>query len=232
MSLYKNAFYWFLGLLALTLVGFWQSYFSKLDSVGHFTHHFHGIAMLLWVILLIVQSWLIRNGERSRHRLFGKLSFAVAPAVLVSGVLVVFYSQGTAKEPLAAGAQSIMWFGLFSAGLYALLYAMAIKHRKNVQLHARYMVATALVFIVPGLSRTVFNYLAPLGIWVPTFYMVTWVPFLIGIRLMLQDWRNSRKFQPYFVFNCLWAINLFLWVWLPSQGWWNAFSAWVHEVAK
>lgn len=231
MALYKNAFYWFVGLLVLSVVGFWQSYFSSLGT-GHFTHHFHGIAMLLWVILLIAQSWFIRHGERSSHRQFGKLSFIIAPLVVISGVMVVFYSQGNAEDPLNPGAQSIMWFGFFLAGLFALLYAMAIRHRRNVQLHARYMVTTALVFILPGLTRTVFNYVAPLGLWTPSFYMMTWVPFFIAIWLMLQDWRNNQKFQPYLVFNCLWAINLFFWVWLPSQGWWNSFSMWVHEVAK
>ena len=96
-------------------------------------------------------------------------------------------------------------------------------------MHARYMMATALVFIVPGLSRTVFQYIGPTGIWIPDFYQMTWVPFLIGLWFLFRDWQNKQPVQPFLVFNALWAINLILWVMLPNLAWWQAFSAWSAE---
>jgi len=60
--------------------------------------------------------------------------------------------------------------------LFAVLYFFAIRYRRNMQLHARFMMATALVFIVPGLTRAVFQYIGPTGIWIPDFYQMTWVP--------------------------------------------------------
>ena len=145
---------------------------------------------------------------------------------MISGVVVVFYSQAHVEDPLAAFSQSIFWFGFFSAGMIALLYGLAIRHRRNMNLHARYMVATALVFIVPGLTRAVSQYLAPTGIWVPDFYQLTWVPFLIGLWLLFHDWRRGQTIRPFLLFSVLWAINLLLWVMLPTIGWWNMFSAW------
>lgn len=59
---YRNAIYWFALLLIILLVGFWRSYFSELGRGSlHVTHHVHGVAMLLWVLLLMVQSWFIRG---------------------------------------------------------------------------------------------------------------------------------------------------------------------------
>ena len=233
MPLYRNAYYWFIALLIVLVIGFWQTYFSLLgaetDQV-HVTHHFHAVTMLAWVFLLITQSWLIRNRRNAQHRTIGRLSFVIAPFVVISGVMVVFYSQGRAEDPLAPFSQSILWFGFFSAGLFAYLYSQAIVHRKTMQLHARYMVATALVFIVPGLSRSVLNYLAQTGIWVPTFYQMTWVPFFVCLWMMFSDWRSGSTMRPYLVFNVLWAINLALWVVLPTWAWWRAFSAWSATV--
>lgn len=226
MSLYKNAFYWFVGLLVLLVIGFWKTYFSALGDVGHVTHHFHGVTMLLWIFLLITQSWLIRNRRNTQHRSIGKLSFLVAPAVVITGVMVTIYSQAHNEEPLANFSQSIFWFGLFASGLFAILYGLAILNRKNMQLHARYMVATSLVFIVPGFSRAVFQYLGPTGVWIPSFYQMTWVPFLIGLWLLFLDWRRGQNIRPFLLVNTLWAVNLGLWVLLPSWKWWGTFSAW------
>ncbi len=228
MSLYKNAFYWLIGLLVLLFIGFWKSYFSQVGE-AHLTHHFHGISMLCWVLLLITQSWLIRNRHNAQHRTLGKLSFLLAPAVVISAVLVVFHSQATTEHPNSPFALSIFWFGFFSAGMFAVLYYLAIRHRKNMRFHARYMMATALVFLVPGLARAVNQYIGPTGIWIPTFYQMTWVPLFIGLWLMFRDWQNKHTIQPFLLFNVLWAINLFLWVTLPNVGWWQEFAAWSVE---
>ena len=227
MSLYKNAFYWFIGLLVLLFIGFWKSYFSILGEVGQVTHHFHGIAMLSWIFLLIGQSWLIRNRRNAQHRAVGKLSFLLAPAVVISGAMVTVYSQAHVDDPLAPFSQSILWFGFFDAGVFAILYGLAIVYRKNMQLHARYMVATSLVFIVPGLVRAVTQYVGPTGIWIPSFYQMTWVPLFAGLWLMSLDWHRGQTVRPYLVFNVLWVTNLALWVMLPTWGWWSAFSAWI-----
>ncbi len=106
MSLYKNAFYWLIALLVLLFVGFWQSYFSQVGE-AHLTHHIHAVSMLSWVLLLISQSWLIRNRKNAQHRTLGKLSFLLAPAVVISGVLVVFHSQATTEHPMSPFGQSI-----------------------------------------------------------------------------------------------------------------------------
>lgn len=226
MPLYKNAFYWFIGLLTVLIIGFWNTYFSVLDEDVHVTHHFHAIVMLSWILLLITQSWLIRNRRNSQHRAIGKLSFVLAPAVVISGVMVVFHNVVTADDPQSSFLASIYWFGLFSAVIFAVFYVLAIVHRKNMQQHARYMVAAALVFLVPGLSRTIFNYVAPIGIWTPNFYQITWVPFLIGLWLLFLDWRKGQILRPFLVFSSLWAANLALWVLLPTWEWWRAFTLW------
>ena len=229
MSLYKNAFYWLILLLAILVLGFWNSYFSKIGE-AHLTHHFHAIAMIGWVVLLITQSWLIRNRENARHRALGKLSFLLAPAVAISGVMVTFYSRGARENSDTAFGLSIFWFSLFTAVLFAVMYYLAIRNRRNMQLHARYMMATALVFLVPGLARAVGQFIGPTGIWIPSFYQMVAIPLFIGLWLMFLDWKNKQTIQPFLVFNICWAVNLVLWKVLPGVEWWQSFSAWSVEL--
>lgn len=228
MPLYRNAFWWFVALLAILMLGFWRSYFAQMGN-SHGLHHFHGIAMLAWVLLLITQSWLVRNRKLDRHRAIGKLSFIVAPAVVVSGILVSLWSHATGKNPTADFSLGIFWFGLFSSLIFGWLYVMAIVHRKTMTLHARYMVLTALVFLIPGLSRSVGQYIAPLGVWTPDFYQMTYIPLLIGLWMLFKDWRGDQPLKPLAGFCVLWAINEVAWLVLPHFGPWQAFGAWVVE---
>ena len=232
MSLYRNAYYWFCLLLVVSIVGFWRSYFSQFgNGTVHITHHAHGLSMLIWVAMLITQSWLIRNRRNARHRAIGKTSFVLAPIIVASAIWVNFYFMEGREAPFADGLISIFWFGCFLAIAFAVLYTLAIVHRKSAQLHARYMVATSLVFIVPGLGRAIGNYIEPLIGWGPTFFQVTFVPLLIGLWLLFLDWRNKKPLTPYLVFNGLWVANLLIWVLSPRMDIWHRFAAWTAGVA-
>ena len=229
MSLFRNAFYWFILLALILIAGFWQSYFSRLGEVEHITHHFHAIAMLGWLALLIIQSWLIRNRNNSRHRQIGKASFVVAPAVVLSGFIVTFYSQANAKDPASAAAVNIFWFGLFLAILFAVLYTLAIVHRKNMKLHARYMISTAWVFLLPGLARAIGQYIAPLEIWVPSFFQMMFIPLIFGGWLMFLDWKNKQPLKPFLMSNLAWVFHILGWMYFYNWGPFRSFAVWSAE---
>jgi uncharacterized membrane protein YozB (DUF420 family) len=230
MTLFRNAFYWFIGLLLILVTGFWNSYFSKLGEVEHLTHHLHAIAMLGWVGMLIAQSWLIRNRHNPQHRALGRLSLLLAPVVVITGVMVAMYALQSAKNPMSPGFLGVFWISLFQAALFALIYALAIIHRRDMKLHARYMVSTALIFLMPGLVRALFNYVAPLGIWLPNFYVMFYLPLLIALWLLYRDWRNAQPMRPFALFAVLWAGALGLWLVLPETTAWQAFADWCLRV--
>ncbi|NND44566.1 MAG: hypothetical protein HKN58_04530 [Xanthomonadales bacterium] len=226
MKLFRNAFYWFIGLAIVLVLGFWNSYFSKLGEVGHFTHHLHALAMLGWVLVLITQSWLIRTGRNPQHRQVGKLSLLLAPLVVISGVMVALYALANTKDPMSPGFLGVFWISLFQAALFALFYGLAIRHRRNMKLHARYMVSTALIFLMPGLVRVLFNYVAPLGVWLPNFYVMFYLPLLIALWLLFLDWRKQQPLRPFMLFSALWAAALGLWLVLPGTELWRGFASW------
>src|ERR1051325_3430348 len=90
-TFHTSGFY-FIGLLALSFLGFWKSYFSKffdgsMDYSGYF--HFHAVMMLLWTAMLIAQPILIRKKKLNIHRLIGKASYVIMPMLLISVLLIL-----------------------------------------------------------------------------------------------------------------------------------------------
>jgi hypothetical protein len=222
----NSAVFWFAGLLVVLVIGFWQSYFSVFFGDMHGAHHAHGLAMLAWVLLLIHQAWRVRTRNLASHRKIGKLAYFVAPIIAVSGIWVTFHNIARFDDPLQPAALSIFLLGLYSVFLYTAMFALAMIHRRNVQFHGRYMVATALVFLVPGLGRLMRNYVAPAGLPALSFYQCLWVPFAFAVVLLLLDWRKGRTCRPFTVFLVLYAIQMLLWHLLPHVGLWQRFTVW------
>jgi hypothetical protein len=227
MPLFRNAFYWFIALLVVSILGFWKSYLSQLGSDDlHITHHLHAASMLIWVALLITQSWLMRVRNITRHRTLGRTAFFVAPAIVVSGIWVNLHFLEGLEAPFADGLISIYWFGWFLPIAFAVLFIMAMVHRKQMQLHARYMAATAFVFLIPGLGRALGNYVEPLTGWVPDFPQLMALILVANLWLLYRDWRQEANLQPYLVSSGLWAVNQLLWAVSPSIPFWRDFTAW------
>lgn len=97
---FRNVVFGFIAVLVVLVAGFWESYFSVLFQGMHPTHHFHGITMLAWVLLLITQAALVRKRRFRLHRMTGRISYVLAPLVVVSGVLVNLHFIERVAEPL------------------------------------------------------------------------------------------------------------------------------------
>lgn len=227
MPLYRHSPIWFSVLLLILIAGFWPSYFSKIGSgTIHPAHHGHGIAMLLWVLLLIAQPILIQKRRFKWHRFVGRSTFLLAPVIVLSGIWVNVYFMEGREAPYSDGLLSIYWFGYFLVIGFAIIYGLAIANRSRVELHARYMAATALIFLIPGLGRAYDYWLEPLTGKALSFDVFLFAPLIIGIVLLLLDIRNRKPTTPYLVFNALYLGNILLWYLLPLLEPWKAFTAW------
>lgn len=227
---YRNAVYWFIVVLVIDLAGFWPSYFSRL-SEAHAAHHAHGIAMVLWLLLLIMQHSLVHGGYRALHRVLGRTSILLAPVVIVTAVWVNLFFIARMEPPYPARLLSDYWLGYFLALAFGILYVLALVNRRRVQHHARYMAATALVFLIPGLVRVTIFYLEPLIGFVPTILQITLVPLGIAAWLLFLDYRNRNVLRPNAVVVGLWLFALAAYLLLPRTWFWQEFTqrsaAWI-----
>ena len=153
---YPHAHWALLALVAALSVAFWPGYFSRLGE-SPLAHHVHGLTASLWILMLLLQSWAIHGRRIRLHRAVGRSSLLLFPLFLVGG-LMVLHAMATG---FAAQADPFMVkFGarlglldLIAVAAFAWLYHGALRHRRNVQLHARFMLATPLLLLAPIVSR-------------------------------------------------------------------------------
>jgi hypothetical protein len=188
---YRNIGFIFLMFIPLTFLGFYKTYFvlspEFVGTVDSYTH-IHAFVASIWITLLITQPLLIRFKNFKLHRIFGKISYFVFFALILSFIPQMIKEYGKNLFPLNAS---------FDIVLLILFYTLAIKHKKNVAIHMRYMIAIALIFIGPTLGRIIYFLLEleSLG--------SLHIPYLavIGILLGLIIWdnKNKSKYKPYVV---------------------------------
>ena len=186
--------YYFIGLFALVILGFWPSYFAKFfngTADFNFYFHFHAAMVTLWIAMLITQPILIRKKKLVLHRLIGKLSYALFPLIFLSVVLLV-HSRHNIDEPDLDIRLFVPFKDLIILGT---AYFIAIKYRNDIHLHARGMVATGIVFIEPALVRFIMNTFGP-GLTAYLFTIAIIYALLIALMIAERHQKRGRWVFP------------------------------------
>lgn len=159
---YSHAQYFVGFVLAVIIVGFWDSYFVPIAEVPT-AFHVHAFTAIAWVALLLFQDWAIRSRRRGLHKIGGMLSLFLFPFLIVGFVMIINVSAAAyaANESPTARflAPSFGLSMLFAIIAYLVLYYQALRNRKNVRLHAGYMLTTPLVLFESPFSRIVLSHL-------------------------------------------------------------------------
>lgn len=178
------------GLFCLALVAFWPQYLSQLGrGTLNFYKHFHALMMTLWFALLVAQPLLIRTGNRPLHRILGRLSYILAPLALLS---MIFLAHHRLKPLDDAGLNQTgiyVILPLAMAASFSIAYGLAIRYRKQMALHARYMLSTAFALIDPVGARLLGFYAPPLPDW--AYQGTTFT--LTDIVLLWLIWRERKS---------------------------------------
>lgn len=181
--------------------------------------------MFAWCIMLVAQSFLIRTNLRSVHRALGKVSFILAPVIVISTVFLANYKLNVRQ----LNNEGLYIFGLqfFIIILFGYFYVMAILRRKQPDVHARWMICTAFTLLDPIFARII----------AVNFYQVPfesgiiqWMTFsfidAIVIALVIKDWKSGGRrdvFLPALALLVVAQIAM-LTVWDTAP--WMAFASW------
>ena len=235
-ALFSFSARFFVVFLALTVWAFGPSYFARLFEQPHVWFHAHGIALALWLGMLVVQAQLIRTQRRSWHRQLGKLSYVVAPAVVA--VTTVFIHQRVAPAlvglpVLPPMALHFLALTLLSLVAFALFYGLAIARRRDAQTHARWMICTVFPLVTPVTDRLIGAYLRPLVGIVPRIDgspILPTVGFLLAdlvlVALSWWDWRANRRRDVFPVALGVLLVYHAGTLTLHRVPLWNAFCVW------
>lgn len=115
-TLYPRAVFYLLPLLAIALVGFWGSYFSRLAD-NNLVRHAHAVTAFTWILLLLVQAWLMRRRLVPLHRKLGHSSLVLAPLFVASGLFLVQDMLARPGPFIAAYAERLAFIDLRLLGV-------------------------------------------------------------------------------------------------------------------
>jgi hypothetical protein len=101
-------------LVTTTLLGFIPDSLAKIAAVETAQRapfppvlHVHAILMGLWLLLLLAQTILMATGNAKYHKQLGLASFALAPAILLTGVILVPTMYGQLRDALATASPGL-----------------------------------------------------------------------------------------------------------------------------
>lgn len=227
-KLQNNVGFFFIGVLIITLIGFYPTYFIHFPDFTGFSwvHHVHGFIATLWICMLIAQAFLVRAKNYSLHRKIGKASYFIMPLLLLSFFLVaraMYYKNIHINNMNEADAlASLSRSGLPDIFYMGTLYSLGILFRKKTSWHMRFFTCTGLMILGPGLGRFAFVNFSPqaAGIILAAFII------LIPLVWMIIDSIKKRSPMPLLIFI---GIS-FTAVYVGEHGhavWWQTFAGWI-----
>ena len=221
--MFRNSVFYFLALLGLVIIGFWQSYFSNyFGNIDRYTH-FHAITMLLWVTMLITQALLIRYNNHSLHRFIGRLSYGLFPLLVISLVLLAHNQLSGEGNDIPYFRYYVLFLQLSLLAIFIIAYGLAIANRKSPAHHARYMICTALTLIDPAVARIPLDLpTLPFTYQVLTFSLTDLI--IIVLIVMERKQKRGRFVFPFMlsIFLTFQILNLTA----THSAIWEGFTEW------
>lgn len=193
---YRHAHWYFLAALAVTVAGFWPSFFATLGARTPW-HNLHGITATLWLLILATQSWLVSRGHRNWHRRVALLALLVVlPALVASALYMVGVLQHNRRVP-AFMPPFLSFIDLCSIAFLLVLVTLALLNIRNPAAHKRFMAATALLGLPPALSRLYLRLAAGAVPPFITFHASLLTVELVLVALIIADRRAGQRHLAY-----------------------------------
>ncbi len=109
----------------------------------------HGIIMLLWYGLVVLQGILIRQGNHKIHFTLGRASIPLAAGIIITGVMM------SVDNYHRSGAPTVFTVNLPITINFMILYFLAIYRRKYADQHKRFILFSSIAIIVPAFGRII-----------------------------------------------------------------------------
>ena len=202
-ALWQRSYLYFVLFFLLAIFGFWLTYFTRIFEQESYRMHLHGLALILWCLMLIVQPYLIRSKKNRLHKSIGKFSYLLVPFMLFSTVDLLKFKI---DKNAALDSMDYHFIALVINALIAfvLFYGLAIYYRKQTTVHARFMVCTAFPMVTPITDRIIHIHFPSLLAYFPQIEGNPIAPVfgfaladLILLGLSIWDWRSHRRWNVF-----------------------------------
>jgi hypothetical protein len=225
---YPNAGFWFTGMLLLVLLGFADSYFLVEAERHNLTTHLHSVLMTMWLLLVIVQAFLVRAGKMGGHRLGGRISILLAPMMVFFALAVATEQFGSAAaDPDFEGRLRDFWLAFWNIVIFAVFFALAVVKRKQTAVHARYVIAATLT-LLPMAAFRLFARYGPRLEMIDPLNMAFLATEIVLMILIALDATKLEVRGPYILALPLVLLWHLLQAHVGGFHWWASFAVWFN----
>jgi hypothetical protein len=146
----------FLMAAGVVVTGFWPTFYSD-PAQNDTMRTVHGLLATVWLVLAVVQPWLIVRRRFALHRAVGRVATLVLGALVASMIATEWHMVA---EPPGVGDElpvriMIGFLGLVGIPLVVATYVWALvcARRRDINGHARLMACVVIGMAVPGIAR-------------------------------------------------------------------------------
>jgi hypothetical protein len=180
--------------LLTAVIGFGPSYFFKPVHVSPPLSpllHVHGLVFSAWLVLLIVQSGLVRANRVDLHKRLGIFGAMLAALVVILGLYVAIEGgrRGVSADGMVPLAFMIFPFG--QTLLFGGFVALGLWKRRQPELHRRFILLGTICLLTPAISRMVDK----------RSLLAMFLTLIFVLVAMLHDWRTRRRVHPIYVWG-------------------------------
>ena len=225
---YRNAHWYFLAALAAIVAGFWPSFFRPLGA-GDAGHTLHGVTATLWVVLLVVQSWLMSRGYVAWHRRVSRLAFVVLPVLIVSALHMVAAMMVNPEMPPFL-PPLLAFIDLPSLLFLLLLVGLALWNVRTPAAHKRFMSATVFLGFPPALTRLYARLFEPQLGFIGALHGSFLTVEVILLALIVADRQAGERRLAYPLSLMFFVTVHALMMPIGASGWWGTFVRWYAEL--
>jgi hypothetical protein len=211
-------------LLALTVTGFKLFYFHGMAYPGRpiappvkTLVYTHGVAMSLWMLLALLQPFLVASGNRRIHMKVGQVGALVAGCLFLLGIKLAIESCRVAPPELRYGPMTpkqFMSVPVFDISLFALLVAAGVMWRKRPDVHKPLMFLASLAAVGAAIARIDYFNRLYAGTILQHLFGVFSFTLVIGAVFLVAKWVAFRKFDRWFAIG---LGTMVLWFLLATQ---------------
>ena len=161
-----------IGLAVFIVLGFLQfALRGFVDPVAApFWVHLHGVAMLAWLALLIVQPTLVSRDNLALHRKLGWAGAALAILITCLGIFTGIASLALNRFPPFFSPPYFLALTTVESLVFGLMVWAAVRRRHTTAWHRRLMIGATIVILEPALGRIL-----------PMPLMIGWSDIPIGL---------------------------------------------------
>jgi hypothetical protein len=153
--------------------------------------HVHGLVFTAWLVLLIVQTGLVRSNRVDLHKRLGIFGAVLAALMLLLGSFVAI--EGARRGTRADGMDPLgfMIFPLGQTLLFAGFVGVGLWKRRQPELHRRFILLGTICLLTPAISRMV-DKRSVLAMFLTLGFVIV---------AMIHDWKSRRRVHPIYIWG-------------------------------